>query len=171
MSDEHFDIVTDEGNIIGEASREDCHGNPTLVHRAVHVLVIDLEKGLYLQKRSMKKLVQPGKWDTSVGGHVISGEGYKAAAMREMEEELAITGVSLNHLFDYKIRNEFESENVRTFLAFWSREIAFNTDEIIDGRFWEKSEILANIGRGLFTPSFEIEYNLFQQNNAFTEIY
>jgi isopentenyldiphosphate isomerase len=171
MSDEQFDTIDDDGNIIGVATRDDCHGNPELIHRAVHVLVIDLKKRLYLQKRSMKKLVQPGKWDTSVGGHVVSGEGYEAAAEREMEEELAITGASLNHLFDYKIRNELESENVRTFLVFWGREIAFNTDEISDGRFWEKRGILDNIGRGLFTPSFEKEYDLFQQSNAFAELY
>jgi len=75
-----------------------CHGNPALVHRAVHVLVVNAAGELLLQKRSARKDIQPGKWDTSVGGHLEPGESYFAAALREMREELGLSGLPLTFL-------------------------------------------------------------------------
>jgi len=115
---ELFDIIDDAtGEVIGTAPRRQCHGDPLLVHRAVHVVVFSPDGRILLQKRKMTKDIQPGKWDTAVGGHLDHGETYETAAVREMSEELGIvpaTG-SLKHLFDYKVRNEIESENVRVF--------------------------------------------------------
>ena len=81
---ELFEIVDDNDLVIGTAPRRECHGNPALVHRAAHVLVFNRAGQLLLQKRSASKDIQPGKWDTSVGGHLDPGENYLTAAVREM---------------------------------------------------------------------------------------
>src|SRR5512139_2732025 len=112
---ELFDIVDDDDRVIGTAPRSACHGNPALVHRAVHVLVVNGTGELLLQKRSPRKDIQPGKWDTSVGGHLEPGETYHAAALREMAEELGLTGLPLTFLYHSKIRNEIEAENIATY--------------------------------------------------------
>ena len=88
-----LDIVDEAGRIVGRETRKCCHGNPALIHRSVHVFVFNSAGELYLQKRSMSKDVQPGKWDTSVGGHLDHGEEYDAAVLREMEEELEHTNI------------------------------------------------------------------------------
>ncbi len=80
---EYFEIVNEQGEVIGKAPRSECHGNPALVHRAVHVLVFNKKGELLLQLRSKDKDIQPGKWDTSVGGHLGVGESYQQAALRE----------------------------------------------------------------------------------------
>ena len=90
--EEIFDLVDDDDRVIGRATRNEVHGNPKLLHRVVHVLVFDSLGRLYLQKRADDKDVQPGKWDTSVGGHVDAGEDRETAALRELSEELGIPG-------------------------------------------------------------------------------
>ena len=45
-----------------------------LLHPVVHLHVMREGGFLYLQKRAMDKDIQPGKWDTAVGGHVDFGE-------------------------------------------------------------------------------------------------
>lgn len=158
---EFFDIVDENDRVIGQAPRSQCHGDPALVHRVAHVLVFDGSGRLLLQKRSPYKDIQPGRWDTSVGGHLDPGESYIEAAYREMREELGIEGVPLTFLYSSKVRNAVESENVATYLARFDGEIGeivFPPEEIDEVRFWDPREIEAALGSGCFTPNFEEEW-------------
>ena len=90
MADEYFDVVNERDEPIGRATRREVHAR-RLWHRAVHILVFDSAGRIFLQKRSMKKDMSPGLWDSSCAGHVDAGEDYNAAAVRELGEELGIT--------------------------------------------------------------------------------
>ena len=157
-SSEIFDIVDVQGNIIGRATRGEVHGNPALIHQTVHCLVFNSKGELYLQKRSLHKDLQPGKWDTSVGGHINLGEAPLAAIHRETEEELGIRPENFKFLYRTLMRNEIESELITTYLVIHDGHITPNPDEISEGRFWSVQEIKNTLGRGLFTPNFEEEW-------------
>ncbi len=159
MGDEQFDIVDEQDRVLGSALRNEVHGNPTLIHRVAHVLVFNSAGELYLQKRSSRKDVQPGKWDTSVGGHVDRGETYHAAALRETSEELGIRGAELKFSHKYLHRNAYESEYVATFKIVWNGPISFDSHEIDEGRFWRFNEIEAARDTGCFTPNFLDEFD------------
>jgi len=165
LGKEYFDIVDDSGNIIGEATRQECHSDKSLAHRTVHVLVFNSNGDLFLQKRSMNKDIQPGKWDTSVGGHLDLVESYDQAVRREMKEELDITA-PVRSMYDYVWHSEVETEHVRTYLCTYDGDINFDRDEISEGRFWTRAEIEAQIGKGIFTPNFEQEYQKYLQWQA-----
>jgi len=156
------DRVTDDDQIVGRVLRSECHGDPALIHRSVHVLLFNSAQHLLLQKRSMTKYIQPGKWDTSVGGHLELGENYLAAAKREMLEELGVEGVPLTGLYPSKIRNDIESENIYTYLAVYDGNIQFAENEIDEVRFWSAAEIEQQLGSGCFTPNFEDEWQMFK---------
>jgi 16S rRNA (adenine1518-N6/adenine1519-N6)-dimethyltransferase len=89
-SGEIFDIVDADDQVTGTATRAEVHAL-RLIHRAVHVFVFNKRGDLLLQKRSLLKDMCPGLWDSSVSGHLDSGEFYEAAAVRELEEEMGIT--------------------------------------------------------------------------------
>lgn len=160
---ELFEIVDDDDRVIGLMPRAQCHGNPALIHRVAHVLVVNAKGEVLLQKRSGRKDIQPGKWDTSVGGHLDPGEDYLAAARREMAEELGLVGLPLTFLYHSRIRNEIESENVATFLAWHCGEVYPNPEEIDQVRFWSGAEIEAVLGTGILTPNFEEEWQAYTE--------
>ena len=87
--EEWFDVVDERDVVIGRERRRDVHARG-LRHRAVHVLVFDEHGRVFLQKRSMKKDLCPGLWDSSCSGHLDAGEDYDAAAQRELGEELGL---------------------------------------------------------------------------------
>ncbi len=153
MSAEVFDVVNEADEVVGCALRAQVHGNPQLIHRVAHVLVFNSLGELFLQLRSPEKDVQPNRWDTSVGGHVDTGETYEQAARREMREELGIDGARIDPLYRYLHRNEYESEMVATFRALWDGPVQVDPTEITEGRFWSIAEIGGH-PREIYTPNF-----------------
>lgn len=157
MHEEILEIVDTDGNIIGTAPRSEIHGNPSLLHKVVHVLVFNDKGELLLQKRSMNKDVAPGKWDTSVGGHVPNGEDLITAAKREMEEELGIVPIDLKFLYSYIHSNSYESEMVFTHSCTHNGPFSFNKEEIDEIKFWNIEEIKTAMGSGVLSDNFESE--------------
>lgn len=156
--EEIFEIVDEQGRVVGTATRRECHSNPALRHRVAHVLVVDSAGRIYLQKRSRTKDIQPGKWDTSVGGHLLPGEAPLDGACRELAEELGIRSRELKFLYRYCLSSAVETELVDTFCLIWNGAVTPDAGEIEEGRWWDPSEIEASLGRGVFTPNFEEEY-------------
>ena len=89
MSEEIFDVVNERDEVIGQAPRKEVHARG-LWHRAIHVLVFNSRGEIFLQKRSLKKDIAAGKWDSSSSGHLDTGEDYDACAVRELREELGL---------------------------------------------------------------------------------
>jgi len=165
-TEEYLDILDESGAVIGRELRSRCHENPELRHRAVHVFVRNSRGEIFLQKRAITKLIQPGKWDTSVGGHLQVGESYEAAAARELLEELGLRlqdlgGFSaLSKRHEYVWRSSVETEHICTYEINWDGPFQLQEAEIEEGRFWSETKLLRSLGRGLLTPNLEEELRL-----------
>ncbi|MBD5252688.1 MAG: NUDIX domain-containing protein [Barnesiella sp.] len=158
-SNELFPIVSPDGMVIGSATRGECHSGSKLLHPVVHIHVFDSDGRLFLQKRPEWKDIQPGKWDTSVGGHVDYGETIADAALRETREELSITNGDFKYLDRYVFESEREKELINAFrLMVESPDAIKPSAELDGGRFWEIEEIKSSLGKGIFTPNFESEF-------------
>lgn len=156
--DEILPIVDEAGHVIGKATRGECHGGSKLLHPVVHIQVYDTQGRLYLQKRPDWKEIQPGRWDTAVGGHVDYGETINEALLREANEELGLSGISPYYLMTYVYESERERELVYVYRLTVTEE-PLPTSELAGGRFWSLCEIHENLGKGCFTPNFEEEYS------------
>jgi isopentenyldiphosphate isomerase/intracellular septation protein A len=161
-NEEWFPIVDSSGKVTGRAPRSVCHdGKSFLLHPVVHLHIFNSEGKLYLQKRSMKKDTQPGKWDTSVGGHISPGETVSDALARETIEELGMEGYTPTFLGHYVWESSREKELVNSFFKLTDKTPQINPDEIDEGRYWSLQEIKSNLGKKIFTPNFENEFARF----------
>ncbi len=91
--DEVFDVVDERDEVVGRDFRREIHRRG-LRHRAIHIFWLRPDGQLCLQRRSYAKDNCPGLLSSSCAGHVDAGEGYLAAAVRELREELGISVAS-----------------------------------------------------------------------------
>ncbi len=161
---EWFPIVAPSGLVIGRSSREYCHSGAKPLHPVIHIHIIDRYSRVYLQKRSMNKDIQPGKWDTAVGGHVSYGESLMEAVYREASEELGFTEFNPMYMETYEFESSIEREMVNVFAVVGSYDLRPDFEEVDEGRYWELEDIDANIGKGVFTPNFESEFRMIRKS-------
>ena len=159
--EERFPLVDEEGRVIGSATRGECHNGSKLLHPVVHLHVFNSRGEVYLQKRPEWKDIQPGKWDTSVGGHIDYGETPELALVREVSEELGITEFTPERVGMYVFESRRERELVYVHRMVYDGEINPSKDELDGGRFWTLEEIRAAIGQQILTPNFESEFQRF----------
>jgi isopentenyldiphosphate isomerase/intracellular septation protein A len=165
--EEWFPVVTEEGKIIGKAPRSVCHnGKSKLLHPVVHLHLFNRSGLLYLQMRSLSKDIQPGKWDTSVGGHISPDETIEDALIREALEELGLKNFNPKFLGKYVWESPLEKELVFSFVTVSDSIPVINRNEITEGRYWSVNEIKRNLGKGIFTPNFEMETKLLFNNRS-----
>lgn len=160
IDEEWLPLVNNEGQIIGKAPRSACHKGEKVLHPVVHLHVLNNAKHLFLQKRPMNKLVQPGKWDTAVGGHISYGEDLETALKREAFEEIGLENFSAKHVTTYKWESDIEAELVYVFVTYDYKNIRIYSDEVEEGKFWSPNQLKRNMGKEVFTPNFEYEYQM-----------
>jgi isopentenyldiphosphate isomerase len=155
---EYLDVVDENDHIIGKNTRDNIH-KFRKIHRGVHVLVINSEGEILVQKRSNSRRFYPGYLDTSVGGHPLSKESYEAAAVRETKQELGEDPGILIKICKYK---SFSSEHreIRMLFKFESNgPFKIDKKEIEWVKFFPVKKILEMISRGeKFTEGFKSSF-------------
>ena len=113
MKEEFLEVYSPEGTKTGQKkSKSEIH-RKGLFHSTVHVWIFTEEGNILIQKRSKKKVLNPGVWDVSVAGHIKFNENIKKAAKRETLEE---TGININTKdFDFLIISNVDLELSKNF--------------------------------------------------------
>ncbi len=142
-------IVDRDNNIVGSSTRARMRAEG-LWHRATYILVFNSQGQLHVQKRTRTKDIYPGWLDPVTGGVVLHGETYEQSAQRELAEEMGITGVPLEPLFDFPFEQGLAKVWGRAFRCLWDGDIHPQPEEVESVLLMTPAEILSTPER--FTP-------------------
>lgn len=90
---ELLDVVNESDEVVGSIYRGDImslNNTPGRYVRAVELFLQRPNGDIYLPRRSPEKKLFPSSLDHSAAGHMIKGESYEQALVRETKEELGI---------------------------------------------------------------------------------
>ncbi|MCA0872537.1 isopentenyl-diphosphate delta-isomerase [Seohaeicola saemankumensis] len=135
-----------------------------LRHKAVSVFVVRGTE-ILLQRRAMGKYHTPGLWANTCCTHPHWNEPSDVCAIRRLKQELGITGLfpEFRHHLEYRAdvgKGMVEFEAVDVFLARTFGDLAIDPDpdEVMEIRWTDYHDLLAEIGRHpeRFTPWLKI---------------
>jgi NADH pyrophosphatase NudC (nudix superfamily) len=87
-----------------------------------------------------------------VSGHVLSGESYDQAAVREREEETGITGIPLEKICEFKNFSVIESQWTGLYTCTYDGHIRLN-EEATEGRWYTLDELTEALEKRTLTLS------------------
>jgi 16S rRNA (adenine1518-N6/adenine1519-N6)-dimethyltransferase len=134
---ESLQVVDEHDHPIRSVDRATVHAEK-LLHRAVHIFVLNGAGELFLQRRSYRKDTFPRSWDSSAAGHVDSGESYDACASRELREELGLTAEPME-IGRIPASEKTGQEFIRIYLSQAEEIVELNEQEIETGGFFPLS--------------------------------
>ena len=136
---ENLQVVDEQDHPIRGVDRATVHAE-RLLHRAIHIFVLNNAGELFLQRRSYRKDTFPRKWDSSAAGHVDLGESYEACAIRELREELGLVDQP-REIGRVPASEKTGQEFIRIYQAEADEIIDLNEEEIETGGFFPVSVI------------------------------
>lgn len=142
--------VNEKDNVLGSVERGRAHEDAVL-HRAGIVFLARSDGKILLQRRSPEKKIFPDCYECSAAFHVIYGEGYAQAALRELEEETSVSA-PLTYLGKFYHRNLPENQVVAVFACRSDAAIRPDKGEASGADFYTKKQIDAIVKGKKTTP-------------------
>ena len=163
---EILDIVDEKDKVIYQLDRESIYKKELKSFRTVNAFLMNKSSKLWIPIRHAKKNLWPLHLDTSVGGHVKSGENYEEAIIREANEELRLS-LTIKHLIFLSKISPYENK-VTSFMKFFliKQELFpnYNHEDFIWGDWFSIRQIKELINKKVsFKPDFYFLFNLLEK--------
>lgn len=161
---EWIDWVDDNNHTLKTVSRAEMR-EKNLLHRVSSTIVFSPEGQIFAQQRTQSKDVYPGLFDLMVGGTVVSGETPEQNAVREVAEELGITGVPLYPLFQHHFKDEHTNSLIFLFACQYSGKITLQEEEVAWGDWISRETAQEWVEGGKLCPDSAQSWGMFLAQN------
>jgi isopentenyldiphosphate isomerase len=142
--DELVALLDDEGRVCGSAPRSVVRRD-NLHHGATGVLVRNSAGDIYVHRRTASKDVYAALYDFMAGGVVAAGEDPYDAVVRELAEELGITGVELERLPEGDYADEFTSYRAYLYECVWDGPVRHQPEEVDWGAWMSPADLVRRL--------------------------
>lgn len=152
--------ITRDGNIVGYKDAGVIHGEH-LLHRSVHILLINTEGEIFLRQRPESKTLYPKLWTSSVGAHVVLGQTPEQAAKENLKSYLGVSA-SLVFLGNQQVEDAVENELTTFYLVRTDNIPIMNTEQSMDQGYKSIAEIDQLMRDGYVTPYIAVGLELYR---------
>ena len=156
-------LVDKNDKAVGLKEKYAAHQHPVPLHRAISIVIFDLQKKqMLIQQRAKDKPTWPLFWSNAVCTHPLPDESCQKAAQRRLEEELGFK-VPLKEVarFTYQAKYDEtwgEHEYDVVFVGKYGGKIKANPEEVADYKWIEIEKLKEDIkiNPGQYTPWFKV---------------
>lgn len=157
-------IVNENGHVIGSVQEmESINSDQNFLHPVIRVFLINDGK-VFLQKHTNTDSLQPQIWDVALSNHVRMNETVEQCIERTSLDNYGISDIKPLFLSKHIRCTKEENQFVYLFLICKMDIQSINTTRIENVKWWTISQIQENIGSGIFSSSFESEFEILKRS-------
>ena len=160
---EYLSIVDEKDTVIGKADWDELFAK-NLLHRGTGVLIFNSKHELFVHQRAKTMMRNAGLYAVVVGGGVAVGESYEQNAVRELQEETGITGVTLKFLYKFLFRIPMNQCFISVFSCVYDGRLVLDKHEIETGEFMSIVQVKKHILKEKYTPVNTLIFNEYMKN-------
>lgn len=164
FDDEQLQLVSENDEVIGYRSKEECHDGEGILHRAFSIFIFNVDGELLLQRRSGDKRLWPMYWSNTVCSHPRKGEEMEEAIQRRLREEFGFS-TELTFLYKFQYHARFgkegsEREICSVYAGRYDGNPEPNEHEIAEWRTISPQQLEQEMDEypDRFTPWFQMEW-------------
>lgn len=164
IKEEWWPVVNDQGKKIGSIhSLTSLREENKYMHPIIRVFLIDKNK-IFLQKRTEQDIFAPGFWDTAISNHVRLNEKVEQCIVRTAFERFGVKGIKPIFLTHYTYVTQVEFVYAYVFVSCGLQTLQPDPKHIDSTKWWTIKQIEENLNSGIFSPTFELEYNFLKRS-------
>ena len=157
--DEQLPVLDDAGAPLGRIERCVVRALGIATH-AVHLVGETADDRVWVQQRALDKAVDPGRWDTTMGGLMAAGETVATTLERETWEEAGLRLAQLDRLAGFgtltvrrPVADGYMVEHIHCFAACvpGGLEPVNQDGEVLRFEVLDRSDLEARLSDGAFT--------------------
>ncbi|MDR0370726.1 MAG: hypothetical protein LBH80_02580 [Prevotellaceae bacterium] len=155
-------IVTKDGKRIGMIEHlTSLNDEKKYMHPIVRVIIFDTNR-ILMYKRSDDDFVAPNLWDASISKHVRVGDDLPKRIKSVLVNRYGMTSVKTSFLANYTYDAENEEQFVALYVGCASHKESKPTEN--GAKWWTLQQIEENLQENVFSPQFQIEYNILKRS-------
>jgi len=157
-------IVNENGHVIGSVQEmESINSENNFLHPVIRVFLLNDGK-VFLQQHSKTDPSEPHIWDIALSNHVRLNETVEECIERTSLEDYNISDIKPLFLSKHIRCTKEENQFVYLFIICKMDIQSINTNKIENVKWWTISQIQSNLGTGIFSSSFENEFEVLKRS-------
>jgi len=154
-------VIDSNGTLLRKENSDVIHKTGAL-HRAIHILVANGDREIFVRKRSIKKKLYPGVWSTSVGAHILEKNTPEKTAETNLTKFLGLQ-LPLVLIAECQVKDDIENELIYVFICYADAINELNPKESDEGKFMSLKTIRKMIRREETTPHLTASCDLLER--------
>ena len=157
-NEEWLPVVSEQGHVQGKVAKSVSQNMKNkFLHPLVRIALIHDGK-LYLKERDASRLLDPGKLDYPFEKYMEYNHNLDVAIKNMVKKEINTEQLPVRFLLKYVFENENTKRLIFLYVSLITSEHDFYQLNLQGGKLWTPKQIEDNIGSGIFSESFELEF-------------
>ncbi len=157
-SEEWLPVVTERGDVTGRVAKSITKDMKNkFMHPVVRVALI-YQGTIYLKEREASRLLNPGLLDYPFEKYMQFNDEIDVTVRNSIAKECGGQNIPLRFLLKYTFENETTKRLIFLYVSDIDDEDLFNSLPLSGGKLWTEAQIEDNMGNGLFSECFELEF-------------